>query len=161
MLLIPTMVLLGLFSSIPSATAQERPQSVFIETRCSGSLSGEAIASLRDSIRQSSGYRLASAIDDDGGYKVVITLHIVCIEGKLFGGEGIASFASTVGRAACTFGSCNETFDKDSLATFLCSGPEAKGCGKDLYSRMDEYMSGPGQVPFGMLSKARMAAGVP
>jgi hypothetical protein len=136
------------------------PKHVFLKNMgCDGQLSADIIASLRQEVRASAGYQLATSLDDSGGYEVVVTVYVVCIETLLAGSrEHVASLATIFGTATCTLGSCHVTSNEGSLGAMLCSGKQSQGCGRDLYTTLDQYMSGDGGFIFNSLSKARIKA---
>jgi len=153
------LLILGLVSVSSIANAVEsKPVHVFIRASCDGPLGSEVVASLRQEIRASAGYQLATSLDDDGGYKVVVTVNVTCVESTLPTSERVAAIASIFGTGTCTFGSCNMASNEFTLGASLCSGKTGAGCGRDLYVSLDTYMSGEGGANFRQLSEDRKKA---
>lgn len=153
------LLLLALFIDVYGANAVEpNPKHVFIRSDCSGPLGSEIVASLREQIRESAGYQLATSLTDDGGYYVVLTIYLECLESALPSSERIVSIASIFGTGTCTFDSCHVTSNESTLEASLCSGKSGAACGKDLYVSLDEYMSKNGGYVFHTLSEGRKKA---
>lgn len=152
-------VVLGLFFvSLAASAVETKPKHVFVKADCAGPLGSEIAASLRHELRASSGYQLATSLDDDGGYDVVIAVYITCVETTLSPTERVVSVASIFGTGTCTLGSCNVTSHESSLAATLCSGNQGSGCGRELYVSLDGFMSEGGGRAFRQLSEARKKA---
>lgn len=148
-----------LFLITLSAQAVEpAPKHVFIRDTCDGPLGSEIVSSLRQQLRASGGYQVANALTDDGGYSVVITVYLSCVESVLPTGERVASVASIFGTGTCTAGSCTVTSNESTLGAELCSGRSGAGCGKDLYVSLDRYMNKSGGYIFNVLSDGRRRA---
>jgi hypothetical protein len=145
-----------LAASLTSAHAVDpKPKRVFVKADCSETLGSEIAASLREAIRASAGYQLADSLDDDGGYHVVLTIHIECSEVKSATGEPIVAMASIFGTSTCTLGNCNITPAIDTLEASLCSGSKGQACGRDIYNSLDEYMSKSGGYVYRKLVELR------
>jgi hypothetical protein len=145
-----------LAASLSSAHAVDpKPKRVFVKADCSETLGSQIAASLREAIRASAGYQLADNLDDDGGYHVVLTIHLECTEAKSPTGEQIVSMASIFGTGTCTLGSCHITPAIDTLEASLCSGSKGQACGRDIYNTLDEYMSKSGGYVFRKLVELR------
>jgi hypothetical protein len=147
-----------LLISVTAHAVETKPKHVFIRSDCDGTLGSEIVTSLRDAIRASPGYQLASSLTDDGGYDVVLTIYVECSESALPTGERIASVASIFGTATCTLGSCTVASNESTLEASLCSGTSGTRCGKDLYTTLDGYMSKSGEYLFDRLSESRQKA---
>jgi hypothetical protein len=151
------LVLFGLLC-IPSMVKAvvDKPKHVFvISHHCDEPLGSKLLTVFREEIRASHGYQLATAMTDDGGYDVVITLSVVCTENSLPTSEKVVSIAVIVGTGTCTADRCTILPDVTTLLSLLCSGNKGADCGKDLYSFLDDYMSGEGGRSFQQLSDAR------
>ena len=137
---------------------EAKPKHVFIkDSACDGQVSASMMASLRQEIRASAGYQLATSLTDTGGHDVVITIYAVCVEGTLRpNSEHVVSVATIFGTGTCTFGSCNVTSNESSMGAWLCSGAQGSSCGKDIYTTLDQYMSKEGGRIFDDLSKERI-----
>jgi hypothetical protein len=149
---------LGLLLASLTANAVEKPKSVFIKSYCTGPLGTEILASFRQEIRASAGYQLATSLTDDGGYDVVVTAYITCVESTLPTSERVVSVASIFGTGTCTGGSCSVSSNEPTLQAMLCSGKRGTGCGRDLYVSLDDYMSKDGGYIFRQLSDSRKRA---
>lgn len=148
----------GLLLASLAANAVDKPKHVFIKGDCAGPLGAEIVTSLRQEIRASAGYQLATSLTDDGGYDVIITIYIECAESTLPTSKPIVSVASIFGTGTCTVGSCSISSNEHSLEAALCSGNNGVKCGKDLYVSLDEYMSKDGGEIFRLLSEGRKKA---
>ena len=137
---------------------ESKPKHVFIrDSACDGQVSSTMMAALRQEIRASAGYQLATSLSDTGGHDVVITVYVVCVEGTLpTNSEHVVSMATIFGTGTCTFGSCNVTSNESSMGAWLCSGHQGSSCGKDIYTTLDQYMSKDGGRIFDDLSKERI-----
>jgi len=144
-----------LLVSLTANAVEGRPKRVFLKADCTGPLGQAVMASLKQEIRASSGYQLATSLNDDGGYGVVLTIYVECSESALPSSEAIVSIASIFGRGTCNGDTCSVHSDEDSLQASLCSGTSGVGCGKDLYTTLNEYMSTIGQDLFQRLSESR------
>lgn len=131
-----------LASAVPSY-ALERPKNVFIVASCDGIIGSSVVSSLREEIRRSQGYQLATRLDDDGGRGVVLTIYISCTESKT---EGIAAVAKIYGQGRCVLG-CHVNSYEDTLGSLLCSSNVAVECGRRIFSDFDDYWSGPNSPP--------------
>ena len=109
---------------------------------------------LRQEIRASAGYQLATSLTDDGGYDVVVTAYISCVESMIVG-ERVASVASIFGTGTCTGDSCSVSSNEPTLQALLCSGRKGVQCGSDIYVSLDQYMSNEGGYIFRELSGSR------
>lgn len=150
------LLLLMLTVSLTSARAVDpKPKRVFVKADCSERLGSEIASSLREAIRASTGYQLADNLEDDGGYHVVLTIHLGSTEAKTPTGEQIVSMASIFGTGTCTLGSCHITPAIDTLQSSLCSGSKGQACGRDIYNSLDDYMSKSGGYVFHKLVELR------
>ena len=150
------LLIAGLVSiTLVASAVESKPKHVFIKDSCGGPLGSEVVASLRQEIRASAGYQLASSLNDDGGYKVVITINVTCVESTLPTSERVVSIASIFGTGNCTFDSCSMASNESTLGASLCSGRSGAGCGKDLYVSLGDYMSREGGYIFLHLSEDR------
>jgi hypothetical protein len=151
-----TMLVFTLWTA--ACAVEANPKHVFIkDSGCDGQLSSSIMAALRQEIRASAGYQLATSLEDSGGLEVVVTIYAVCLESTLpSNSEHMASVASIFGTGTCTFGSCHVTSNESSLEVHLCSGHQASNCGKDFHTSLDQYMSKDGGTIFDHLSKERM-----
>ncbi len=147
--LVPVLLLASL-----TADAVEKPKSVFVKSNCTGPLGSEILTSFRQEIRASAGYQLATSLTDDGGYDVVITAYISCVESMIVG-ERVASVASIFGTGTCTGDSCSISSNEPTLQALLCSGRKGVQCGRDIYVSLDQYMSNEGGYIFRELSESR------
>jgi hypothetical protein len=145
---------------IPSCVlAVDKPRHIFVISHyCGETLGSRVLAALRDEVRASHGYQLATSLTDDGGYDVVITLSVVCNENTLPTSEKVVSIAAILGTGTCTAGNCSIVPDATTLLSVLCSGNKGAECGKDIYSYLDGYFSGEGGRGFEALSDARKKA---
>jgi len=152
------LILAFVSTSLVANAVESKPMHVFIKASCGGLLGSEILASLRQEIRASAGYQLATSLTDDGGYMVVITVNLTCVESTLPTSERVVSIASIFGAGTCTFGSCHMASNESTLGASLCSGKSGSGCGRDLYASLDEYMSREGGAMFRELSEDRKKA---
>jgi hypothetical protein len=152
------LIILWIIVLSATANAVEKPKFVFIKSHCAGPLGEEILASFRQEVRASAGYQLATALTDDGGYDVVITAYVTCVESTLPSSERVVSVASIFGTGTCTAGSCSTSSNEPTLQAMLCSGKSGAGCGKDLYVSLDDYMSKEGGYIFRELSDSRKKA---
>lgn len=151
-----TVIVVGLWTVAHGVDSP--PKRVFLRARsCDEQLSSDIIASLRQEIRASAGYQLATSLSDSGGYEVVITVYATCVEAVLpTNREHVASIAVIFGTGACTMGSCTVQSNESTLDAVLCSGRQAQVCGRNLYTSLDGYMSKGGGFIFDDLSRARI-----
>ena len=134
---------------ISAHAVEPAPKHVFVKADCSGPLGAEAVTSLKEAIRRSAGYQLASTLVDDGGYGVVLTVFLECSESVLRSKEAIISIASIFGTAVCDpTPSCIVTNEESSLEASLCSGNTGTECGRDLYLFLDQWMDKEGESWF-------------
>lgn len=138
-----------------------KPKHVFITSQCPESLGQEILASLRDAVRASPGYQLATSLKDDGGLGVVVTIFMSCSEVDSPGVGKLVSVASILGTGKCFLDHCNVTSNELTLDAMLCGNRSGERCGQDLYRLMDEYMTGVGAYPFSVLSNAGQGATAP
>jgi hypothetical protein len=151
-------VFVALLFTVAAHAVEAKPKHVFVKADCSGPLGSQIVTSLRDSIRASPGYQLATSLEDDGGLNAIITVFIECSESTLPTGERIVSIASIFGTGGCALGSCSITSNESTLQASLCSGKGGEGCGKDIYTVLDEYMTSEGGALFNWESEKRQKA---
>lgn len=149
-------VVLGLLLASLAANAVDKPKYVFVKDSCTGLLGAEVLTFFRQEIRASAGYQLATSLTDDGGYDVVVTVYITCVESTLpTTSERVVSMASIFGTGTCTGGSCAVSSNEPTVGAALCSGKSGARCGRDLYVSLDGYMSKEGGRIFRQLSESR------
>lgn len=106
--------------------ALERPKNVFIVASCDGNIGSAVVSSLREEIRRSQGYQLATRLDDDAGWGVVLTIYMSCTESR---GVGMAAVAKIYGQGRCVLG-CHVNSYEQTLGSLLCSADVAIECGR-------------------------------
>jgi hypothetical protein len=137
-------VLAGLLLASPLLSrALERPKNVFIVASCDGNIGSAVVSSLREEIRRSQGYQLATRLDDDAGRGVVLTIYISCTESR---GAGMAAVAKIYGQGRCVLG-CHVNSYEETLGSLLCSADVAVECGRRIFRDFDDYWSGPDSPP--------------
>ena len=127
--------------SIPSlaVSAAESPRPVFIRAACDGKVSSIVLSSLREEIRTSREYELASTLDDNGRMDEVHTIYMSCTERK-----AVAAVATNYGLARCLSGTnCHSIVDGSSIRSDLCDASAAEECGRALFKAFDDYISNP------------------
>jgi hypothetical protein len=132
-----------LIASTLPASALDRPKNVFIVASCDGTIGSTVLTSLREEIRRSQGYQLATRLDDDGGRGVVLTIYMSCTESRV---AGMAAVAKIYGQGRCVFG-CHVNSDEGTLGSLLCSSNVAVECGRRIFRDFDDYWSGPNSLP--------------
>ena len=140
--------LILLLSLLPASTplmhALDRPKNVFIVSSCDGEIGSGVLTSLREEIRRSQGYQLATRLDDDAGRGVVLTIYVSCTESH---SAAIAAVGKIYGQGRCIFGSCHVNSYEQTLGTLLCSSNVATDCGRRIFRDFDDYWSGPDSPP--------------
>ena len=137
-------VFAGLFLvSTLTLHALDRPKNVFIVASCDGNIGSSIVSSLREEIRRSQGYQLATRLDDDAGRGVVLTIYMSCTESR---GAGMAAVAKIYGQGRCNFG-CHVNSFEGTLGSLLCSTDVATECGRRIFRDFDDYWSGPDSPP--------------
>ena len=142
-----------LFMPRASHAAESKPISVFVTSACDGPVGSLAVALLKDAIRFSAGYHLASNLMDDEGYGAVVTLKVECAEETLPSLQHVASIAFVLGFGACKDSTnCAVSPNEHTLKAFFCSDQGGPACGRDLYNALDSYMIRDGGYLFHMYS---------
>ncbi len=138
-----TVIPLFMLVSLP-ANAADAPTSVFVHAACDGKISDEVLSSLREGIRTSRKYQLASKLDDGGHMGIVLTIYMSCTERN-----DVAAVATSYGFAKC-YGekNCHLSIDGRSIKSTLCDAKTATECGRGLFKAFDDYLNSPNGATF-------------
>jgi len=120
------------------AIAAESEQPVFVREHCDGKLSSVVFSSFREAIRASQKYQSVPTLENEGRLGRVFAIYMVCTERSDF-----AAIATTYGKGGCvTNKKCGVTVDGSSLKLALCDSYAVADCGRALFKRFDDYVSG-------------------
>jgi len=138
-----TVLLMFMLVSL-SANAADGAAPVFVHATCGGKISDEVLSSLREAIRTSEKYQLASKLDNGGRMDIVLTVYMSCTER-----DDVAAIATSYGFAKC-YGekNCHLSVDGHSIKSTLCDAKAATECGRGLFKAFDDYMNGPNGATF-------------
>ncbi len=99
---------------------------------------------MREGLRTSQKYQLASKLDNGGRMDVVLTIYMSCTERN-----DVAAVATSYGLAKC-YGekNCHLSVDGHSIKSTLCEAKAATECGRSLFKAFDDYMNSPNAATF-------------
>jgi hypothetical protein len=119
-----------------TASATNAPKPVFIKPTCDSKISQIVLSSLRDEIRASPRYRLATNLADEGRMDLVLTLNISCSER-----DNVAAVAIVYGVAKCFADkNCHLSIDGTSIRAEVCEANAENDCGRRLFKTFDDYV---------------------
>ena len=141
------LILTALLSTSLTCFAVGKPRHVFVQAAsCTDTVPSAMLTSLREEIRGSNGYQLATSLADDGDIGAVLTIYLNCTQDGE-GRSGVAAIAAIYGQAKCVWDSCHVTSNELTLRSMICGANVSTECGRALFRDFDNYWSGPNSPP--------------